>query len=260
MQLDHLVINTGLGMDAAADIFASLGFHLTPRGHHSLGSINHLMMDPASYLELVGVPATGKQRQEVLDSPIGLSGLVFRSDDAEATFARLTAAGFAPQEPILLERPVALDGAAHIARFHNVRMTSAEFPAGRVYFCQHLTPDLVWREEWLTHPNGFCGITGMTVHSPDPAAEAVRYASLAGGRAERDGDDCIVTGADFSLRLAKGPDAFTDATLAFRTLGDIARRAGACDGAEWRSGAGGSGALTIPALGVTLHCRAARNA
>ena len=92
--LDHVVINTLKSMDAAADLFAALGFTLTPRGHHSLGSINHLMMTPGAYLELVGVPDTGRQRQEVLDSPFGLNGLVLRTFDADATRDRLAASGF----------------------------------------------------------------------------------------------------------------------------------------------------------------------
>ena len=259
MQLDHLVINTALGMDAAAALFADLGFHLTPRGHHSLGSINHLMMNPASYLELVGVPATGKQRQEVLDSPLGLSGLVFRSGGAEATYKRLSAAGFAPQEPILLERPVMLVQGEDIARFHNVRMTAAEFPAGRVYFCQHLTPDLVWREEWLGHPNGFCGISGMSVHDPDPERAAARYAALSGGQAMLNGAGagggwCIEQGG-FALCIVQGASAFASATLVFGDLDDITIRAEASRHAEWR-GDGVGGILTIPLLALTLKCRA----
>ena len=251
MQLDHLVINTALGMDGAVGIFRDLGFHLTPRGHHSLGSLNHLMMDPASYLELVGVPPTGKQRQEVLDSPLGLSGLVFRSSDANATYARLTSAGFAPQEPVLLERPVTVDGADDVARFRNVRMTSAEFPAGRVYFCQHLTPGLVWRDEWLSHPNGFCGIAGVTVQTPNPPRESARYAALAGGDAFRDGEDWCINEGGFALRFTKGAHAFADATLLFDDPDEIAARAEASKDAHWRSGI-----LTIPSLAVTLHCRA----
>ncbi len=257
MQLDHLVINTGLGMDAAAALFTNLGFQLTPRGHHSLGSINHLMMDPVSYLELVGVPANGKQRQEVLDSPLGLSGLVFCSEDAEATFARLTTAGLAPQEPILLERPVTIDGEARVARFHNVRMTAAEFPAGRVYFCQHLTPDLVWRNEWLSHPNGFRGIAGMTVRSPDPEGEAARYAALTEGPARRDGDSWRIDEAGFALRIEHGSSAFVSATLVFEDLARLAGLAKASPETEWQSQGARAGVLTIPSLAVTLHCRAA---
>ncbi|MFX0543319.1 VOC family protein [Roseovarius sp. S4756] len=249
--LDHLVINTLFGMEAAAAQFNQLGFQLTPRGHHSLGSINHLMVDPASYLELVGVPASGTQRQEVLDSPKGLSGLVFRTDDAEATYAHLIAVGFAPQEPILLERPVNIGGTSRKAQFRNVRMTAAEFPAGRVYFCQHLTPDLVWRDDWMAHPNGFHDIGAITIADPDPEAEAARYAALTGGRA----DGVSVTAEGLALTLCEGATpAFASAELLFDDVDDIAARAAQMEGAEWRWTGAGTGVLTIPALAVTLEC------
>ena len=254
MTLDHLVINTLLGMDAAAAQFSKLGFQLTPRGHHSLGSINHLMVDPANYLELVGVPASGTQRQEVLDSAKGLSGLVFRTDDAEATYARLIDAGFAPQEPILLERPVETGGGVQQAQFRNVRMTAAEFPAGRVYFCQHLTPDLVWRKEWLAHPNGFRGVGAVTISDPNPDAEAARYAALTGGRAE----GLRVKAEGLALTLCEGATpTFTSAELLFDDVDDIAARAAQMDGAEWQNAGAGTVVLTIPALAVTLECRSA---
>ena len=155
MELDHLVINTLRGMEDAARIFTALGFALTPRGYHSLGSVNHLAVVPGAYLELVGLPETGKQRQEVLDSPLGLSGLVFKTDDPDALFARLTAQGLAVAEPIAFSRPVELADETRHARFRTVRLAPSVFPAGRVYFCQHFTPELVWRPEDMTHPNGF---------------------------------------------------------------------------------------------------------
>jgi len=130
-------------------------------------------------------------------------------------------------------------------------MTAAEFPAGRVYFCQHLTPDLVWREEWLSHPNGFCGIAGMSVQDPDPEREAARYAALAGGDIRRDGDGWRIGGVDFSLWITQGANAFTSATLLFEDLDDIAARAEASMDAEWCGDI-----LTIPSLALILYCRA----
>ena len=87
--LDHVVINTLFDMDRAAALMAQLGFTLTPRGYHSLGSINHLMMFEHDYLELIGLPSgTDKLRKDVLESPRGLNGLVFKVSDADATAAR----------------------------------------------------------------------------------------------------------------------------------------------------------------------------
>jgi len=38
--LDHVVINARDDMDRAAEVYQRLGFTLTERGYHSLGSMN----------------------------------------------------------------------------------------------------------------------------------------------------------------------------------------------------------------------------
>lgn len=179
MQLDHLVINTRFETDAAAARFEQLGFQLTPRGRHSLGSINHLMMFPGHYLELIGLPTDGgKLRQEVVDSVDGIDGLVFQTDDAEATAAKVSAAGVAMQAVQHFSRPVELDGTTRAARFETVRLVPGQYAAGRIYYCRHLTPELVWRDEWLVHPNGVSSIAELTVISQTPEATRRAYEKL----------------------------------------------------------------------------------
>ena len=53
--IDHVVINARDELDAAADLYARLGFTITPRGHHTLGSSNNLAIFGTDYLALVGV-------------------------------------------------------------------------------------------------------------------------------------------------------------------------------------------------------------
>lgn len=167
--LDHLVINARFDLDAAAGIFAGLGFTLTPRGHHSLGSINNLIMFDEGYLELIGLPVGGERlRQEILDSPLGIDGLVLASDDPRSTHAALVQAGFLVQPVQHFSRPVEIDGASQEARFGTVRLVPGQFAAGRVYFCHHQTPELVWRPEWLGHANGIHSIERLTVLSEQP--------------------------------------------------------------------------------------------
>ena len=50
LQLDHLVINVNDMMDEARNLFETLGFSITDRGYHSLGSINHSMLFQNNYL------------------------------------------------------------------------------------------------------------------------------------------------------------------------------------------------------------------
>ena len=95
---DHAVVNAMFETDAAASCFGTLGFALTPRGYHSLGSVNHLMMFHDYYLELVGLPVGATTlRREVLESRLGIDGLVFKTGDAQSTYERLVEQGFRPE-------------------------------------------------------------------------------------------------------------------------------------------------------------------
>ncbi len=257
--LDHVVINTLKSMDAAADLFAALGFTLTPRGHHSLGSINHLMMTPGAYLELVGVPESGLQRQEVLDSPFGLNGLVFRTPDADATFDALTARGLTVLPPVAFSRPVEIAGRAEEARFRTVRFPPDAFPGGRVYFCQHLTPELVWREEWLSHPNGFIGIDRFVVQSPDAEALAIRFGAAVGTVARAEPCGWRVALDDAEIQVVAGPDArFLTTHLRFADLDELEARAHGSRDAIWQRHGTRAGTLLLPGLQLTLTCRSSR--
>ena len=109
--LDHVVINARDDMDRAADIYRRLGFTLTERGYHSLGSINHLAMFGTDYLELIAVPkgaTTG--RMDLLTFPFGLNGLVFGSEDSAVTYEALAKVGVPVDPPVEFTRPVKVAG------------------------------------------------------------------------------------------------------------------------------------------------------
>ena len=109
--IDHAVINTAGRIDDALDQFARLGFRLTPRGFHSTGSVNHLMMLGPDYLELIGVPPENAAlRPELANSPRGLNAIAFATDSAAGAHTALAQAKFMPQPLKALSRPVALRG------------------------------------------------------------------------------------------------------------------------------------------------------
>ncbi len=152
--LDHVVIDVRDHIDEAMRCFSSLGFQLTPRGRHTLGSVNHLAMFATDYLELLGFAEDSAIRPELTRFPMGLNGLVFKTTDADQVHRQAEEAGL-PVLPVQsFSRPVALDGATRDARFRTTRLDPDKITVGRVYFCEHLTPDLVWRPEWQTHSNG----------------------------------------------------------------------------------------------------------
>lgn len=186
-RLDHTVINVGLEMDAAEARFAQLGFTLTARGHHTLGSINHLMMFATDYLELIGLPAGEPHtRPDLANAPKGINGLVFKSANVDETFARLQSLDMAGKPPNAFSRPVTLAEGTFDARFRTVHVRPEVFPGGRVYFCEHGTPELVWRPEWQRHANGAAAIPEFVVVAEDQAGQAEAFARLLGSSADGD--------------------------------------------------------------------------
>ena len=233
--LDHVVINARDNMDRAADIYRRLGFTLTERGYHSLGSMNHLAMFGTDYLELIGLPkGASSSRMDLLDYPFGLNGLVFGSEDSTATYEALTKAGVPVEPPMEFTRPVKVNGTQRDARFRTVRMKTGVVPYGRVYYCHHFTRDLVWRDEWRHHANGVVAVVRALIVEPDPAAGAKLYADMFGADAVRElarGKGVVIGNSRFdivteeSLREAFGaavPDAQGRkaymAGLTFRTV------------------------------------------
>ena len=240
--LDHVVINARDEMDRAADTYRRLGFLLTERGYHSLGSMNHLAMFGTDYLELIAVPKGATSgRLDLLDYPYGLNGLVFGSEDSAATYGALGKAGVPVEPPVEFTRPVKYDGGQGDARFRTVRMKAGVVPYGRVYYCHHFTRGLVWRDEWRHHPNGTVAVARALIVEPDPAKGVGLYADMFGPEAVRDieGGKSVVIGnsrfdivTEAALREQVG-DAAPDAEgrpaymagLTFRTtsLGKAAR-------------------------------------
>src|SRR5688572_27001305 len=195
--LDHVVINARDDMDRAADVYRRLGFTLTERGYHSLGSMNHLAMFGTDYLELIAVPKGATSgRLDLLDYPFGLNGLVFGSEDSAVTYAALEKAGVPAEPPVEFTRPVKIDGAPRDARFRTVRMKAGVVPYGRVYWCHHFTRDLVWRDEWRHHANGTVAVVRALIVEPDPAKGAQLYADMFGAENVRDikGGKTVVIG------------------------------------------------------------------
>lgn len=199
-RLDHAVIYIGRSMEDAHALFTALGFSLTPRGFQSLGSINHLAMFSTDYLEIVGLPSDGTgSRPDLDDAPIGINGLVFKSADAQETYAHLQSVGIAGGEPVAASRPVDLDGETKTASFRNINVRPGAFDGGRVYFCEHRTPELVWRPEYLQHANSVSAISQFTIVAQDPAAVAGDYARMLDCDAAHATESSSVETADMEL-------------------------------------------------------------
>jgi hypothetical protein len=179
--LDHVVINVMDKLDDVAAQYVRLGFQLTERGHHTLGSSNNLAIFGTNYLELLGyLPGRETMRADLWAHPPGLSGLVFKSIDADLVYATLKDHGVPALEPMSFARPVDLPGGAQDARFKVIRVAGEEVQNGRTFFCHHDTPELVWRPEWQAHRNGATDIVEFGISARNPAQTAGLYERMFG--------------------------------------------------------------------------------
>jgi Glyoxalase-like domain len=179
--LDHVVVNVLGELDAAEAQYRKLGFHLTERGHHSLGSSNHLAIFGTDYLELLGYePGRASKRPDLWNHPAGLTGLVFKVPAPDALEADLRKRNVAIEAPAEFHRPVLLADGSHDARFRVIRVAPELVENGRTFFCHHYTPDLVWRSEWQDHPNGVTGIAEFGIASHEPSRPAALYDRMFG--------------------------------------------------------------------------------
>ena len=200
--IDHVVVDVRDRMEEAARRYRALGFTLTPLCRHSLGSANHLAIFGRDYLELLGTDVPGGAlRPDLAGFPIGLNGLVLKTGDADEVYSHATGAGLLILPVQSFSRPVELGGGRQDARFRTTRLDPRKIPMGRVYFCEHLTPELVWRPEWQSHSNGARAIARIVVATADPRRTAALFGALFGPEAldravaERDGKCAFTVGA-----------------------------------------------------------------
>ena len=207
--IDHVIVNARDGLDATAALWTRLGFHLTPRGHHTLGSSNNLAILGTDYIELLGVlPDRGGSRTDVMDWPPGLNGLVYKTLDSDALHTALTQAGAEILPPQAFSRPVDMgSGTTKDAAFRTVRLPADSVPAGRMFFCHHLTPELVWHDPWRRHPNGAMGLAGMVIAATDPSTLGTLFAQLFGPDALRHTPNGIALPAGLATIEVTTPEA-----------------------------------------------------
>jgi catechol 2,3-dioxygenase-like lactoylglutathione lyase family enzyme len=173
--LDHLILGVR-DLDAARAQWARLGFNSTPRGRHvGWGTANHCLMLEEGYIELLGIvdPAqftNGLDR--FLEQRQGLLGLALGTADPDATYAAWLRAGLAPSPPRALGRLVELPGGDVELRFRNVMLERQATAGVGMFATAHLTPELLRRPAWTSHPNGALALVSCTIVARDPAPVA----------------------------------------------------------------------------------------
>lgn len=185
---DHTLIGVA-DLDRAAAVWRRLGFVPTPRGRHiGWTTGNVCLMFERDYVELLGIldPAGFVNGLDAFLARRGegLLGLAFATADADALHA---GAGDLTEPPKDLSRLFDRPEGTVEPRFRLVHFKPEATPGLSSFVCQHLTPELLRRPDWLDHPNGAVALEGVTAIVEDPAALAPAYASLFGRAALREG-------------------------------------------------------------------------
>lgn len=178
--IDHAVILTR-DLERAHETYARLGFTLTPRGYHTLGSQNYCIMFERDYVELLAIPRPHpalKYYSDFLAKGEGLAAIALATDNANAAHEALGAGGIRADPPLDFSRPVRLAEGAFDAAFRIVQLPVAQTPGCRVFFCQHFTPEVVWRPEFQRHAVGATGIAALAVIADEPHVTAASYAAI----------------------------------------------------------------------------------
>lgn len=184
--IDHALIGLR-DLEAGQAHYARLGFTLTPRGSHiGWGTANYCIMFPGDYIELLGIVDASRFTNDLdkfLAAREGLMGLAFATHDANAAAQALHARGIAAEAPKALERRLELPKGTELPRFSLVYLPKEATPDLSAFICQHLTPELLRRPEWLRHANGAKAIASLTAIVDEPAALAAAYERLLGASA-----------------------------------------------------------------------------
>ncbi|WP_159994329.1 VOC family protein [Roseomonas sp. 18066] len=206
--LDHVGLATA-DPRALGALYARLGFTLSPLSQQSgrrspelpvelFGSANHCVMLREGFIELLGLvdpTLFDNGLKQFLARHEGVHILAFEMQDEVANLERLRGAGVPIPGVAWLQRPVG-EADGPIARF--ARLPVPDAPEGRVQLVRHLTPELLWREPWLTHRNRAVALESAILVAEDPGESAARLGTLTGIAAVADG------AGGWVLRLPRG--------------------------------------------------------
>lgn len=190
-------------INGAGAALEQLGFTLTPFSAQSVrpegggapvpaGTGNRCVMLQQGYLEFLAPThdtSNANQLRTAISRYTGIHLIAFGSNDGNADHARLAHEGFKPLPPIALQREIGtvsgFGAGTGTARFTVVRVPPGTMAEGRIQYCQHHTPELVWQRRWVDHRNGITGLAGVIVCVADPEEAAQRYMRFAGVAARR---------------------------------------------------------------------------
>ena len=191
-------------LERARDTYARLGFTLTARGYHTLGSQNHCIMFERDYIELLAVPRPHPALQyytDFLARGDGLAAIALACDDANAAHAELQSVGIEADPPLDFSRPVERADGTRDASFRIVQLPVAQSPGCRMFLCQHYSREVVWRAKDQRHALGATAIAALGVIADESHAAAASYARIFDSKPRPIGEGLLVQTGSAAIAL-----------------------------------------------------------
>ncbi|HEX2114416.1 MAG TPA: VOC family protein, partial [Alphaproteobacteria bacterium] len=206
LSLDHIA-HFVPDIAQASRALERLGFALTPFSlqHHRTapdaplvpaGSGNRCAMLRQGYLEFLtptsDTPVAERMRT-AMARYVGQHLICFGTSESLRIHRHLAESGFDPLPSVALQRQIGTaDGGEGTARFTVLRVPPEAMPEGRVQVVEHHTPELLWQERWLVHPNGAAALLASIVCVADVGEAAARFARFAEAGVRREGPNALV--------------------------------------------------------------------
>jgi catechol 2,3-dioxygenase-like lactoylglutathione lyase family enzyme len=208
--LDHIV-HAVRDLDAAADLYARLGFLVGARNRHSWGTHNRIVQLPGFFIELLTVaePAKlgsdgfsalfGRPNQRFLEREEGFSILFLESRDAAQDAAAFKSAGIAASGTLDFEREGKRpDGSAVKVAFSLAFARDAKTATAGFAVCQQHYPENFWNLAFHDHANTANAIAGVVLVAENPADHHIFFSAFAGER------ELLATSTGVTVRTPRG--------------------------------------------------------
>jgi catechol 2,3-dioxygenase-like lactoylglutathione lyase family enzyme len=192
--LDHIV-HAVRDLDAAADLYARLGFLVGARNRHPWGTHNRIVQLPGFFIELLtvaepanlggeGLPALfGRPNQKFLERQEGFSILFLESGDAGRDASAFKSAGIAASGPLNFEREGKRpDGSAVKVAFSVAFARDPKTATAGFAVCQQHYPENFWNLAFHDHANTAKAIAGVVLVAENPADHHIFFSAFAGER------------------------------------------------------------------------------
>ena len=195
LSLDHIGAMVR-DLDAGAERWRRLGFRLAPRsaqmGYDKAtdtttvwATANHVAMFRRGYLELIGIvdPDRPNPWARFYERYEGIHIVALRCADADVAYADIAKRTDALNPPVDRRRQAPFGEGTREMRFRNVFSRDERFPEGRFIVCEHQTPEVLWQEALMDHPNGAVALREVVFCTDDVAPTRDRLALITGTQA-----------------------------------------------------------------------------